>query len=195
MTSPSRDSPRIVTLCTGNAVRSVILGVALADFSGAEVLTAGTHVVEGMSMSRRTREVLDSLGFVPPVHRSRQVTREMMETADLVVAASGEHVEWVRRSCPEMAGRVATLRRLVRDLELSSRPLSDRVEWLRLDGVEIKSWEDISDPIGGEPEEFLKCAREIVGLARELSPMIRGKDPGLLMESRDGEMAPSEDSG
>ena len=55
------ESLRIVTLCTGNVARSVMLGYmlsTLADDSGVEwqIRTAGTHVTEGSAMSVRTRD-------------------------------------------------------------------------------------------------------------------------------------------
>ena len=56
-------SLNILTLCTGNVARSVMLGymlTTLAESTGQDwnVRTAGTHVAEGSAMSGRTREAL-----------------------------------------------------------------------------------------------------------------------------------------
>ena len=50
----------LVVVCTGNAARSVMAGAILAAHARRtlHVTTAGTHVVEGMPMSWRTRDAL-----------------------------------------------------------------------------------------------------------------------------------------
>jgi protein-tyrosine phosphatase len=88
----------IVTLCTGNAARSVMAGAILREHvPGLTVTTSGTHVIEGMPMSWRTRDAIEGLGIPVPVHRSRQATAQEIDRADLVIALAGEHVRWMRR--------------------------------------------------------------------------------------------------
>src|ERR1700755_1738750 len=103
----------VVTLCTGNAARSVMAGVLLAEHvPGLRVTTSGTHVIEGMPMSWRTRDAITSLGLPVPDHRSRQATAQELDNADLVIALAREHVQWMRRPHPTAAPRTATLKRL-----------------------------------------------------------------------------------
>src|SRR5437868_6698804 len=90
-----------------------ILAVHLEDV---EITTAGTHVIEGMPMSWRTREALAGLDVSTPGHRSRQLRSADVRAADLVVGLAGEHVQYVRRVHPEASGRTGTLKRLARDL-------------------------------------------------------------------------------
>ena len=57
----------VVTLCTGNAARSVMAGVMLdqlAEMEGFDVtiITAGTHVLEGQPLGMRTKEAMISIG-------------------------------------------------------------------------------------------------------------------------------------
>lgn len=132
------------------------------------VVTAGTHVVEGQPMSRRTRDALAALGLEVDGHRSRQVTPDLLEWADLVVAMAGEHVRWVRARHPDAAPRTATLKRLCQALPEAPGPLPERLASLQLPEGEIEPWEDIPDPAGGEPEVYAECARELDGLVRRL---------------------------
>jgi protein-tyrosine-phosphatase len=167
--------PHLVTLCTGNAARSVMAGAILAEHVPALVIeTRGTHVVEGMPMSWRTRDAIVAVGARAAAHRSRQLSSGDLGAADLVLAMAREHVEYVRRRHPEAAARTGTLKRLARDLPGTPGTLAERVASLRLDAVVLEPWEDVDDPAGGEPEVFHRCAREIHELLSTLRPVLEG---------------------
>ena len=163
----------VVTLCTGNAARSVIAGAILSERApGLQVSTRGTAVIEGLVMSWRTRAALEALGLRNDDHRSRQLTADDLAAADLVLAMAGEHVEYVRRVHPLAADRTATLRRLARDLPDLTGDLRARIDSLRLHEVTLDPWEDIEDPVSGDVEQFHRCAHDIDALLGELLPVL-----------------------
>lgn len=160
----------VVSLCTGNAARSVMAGVLLEEHvPGLTVTTSGTHVIEGMPMSWRTRDAILGLGLEVPTHRSRQATLDELDRADLVIALACEHVGWMRRVHPRAASRTGTLKRLARDLPSGPAPLSERVEALNLANVLLEPWEDVIDPAGGDVDVFHETAREIQSLIHSLA--------------------------
>ncbi len=164
--------PLVVALCTGNAARSVMAGALLADDPNIVVATRGTHVVEGLPMSMRTRSALVALGVNDHSHRSRQLSSDDLRDADLIVAMAREHVQFVRRVHPQAAARTATLKRLARDLPAGAGPLAERVAALRLATVDLEHWEDVDDPAGGDEAVFHECADEIRKLLDQLAPAL-----------------------
>jgi protein-tyrosine-phosphatase len=137
-----------------------------------QVITAGTHVVEGMPMSWRTRDALAGIGVRADGHRSHQLRDGDVAVADLVIAMAGEHVTYVRRQHPDAAARTGTLKRLVRDLGGGKDVLAHRVAGLELASLELEPWEDVADPAGGDLPEFEECVAEIDGLLTDLLPRL-----------------------
>jgi protein-tyrosine-phosphatase len=166
----------IVFLCTGNAARSVMAGALLEDRApDLRVTTAGTHVVEGMPMSWRTRDAIAELGVEQSMHRSHQLTDFDVDAADVVVCLAAEHVAYMRRTHPDAAAKTVTLKRLVRDLpETSGASFTERLAALQLEDVDLASWEDVDDPAGGDLPIFRACAHEIRDLIYQLLPELEG---------------------
>lgn len=90
---------RVLFVCTGNIFRSLTaehaLRRALAPDAQVSVSSAGTedfpHVVRP-----NVREYLLSKGIDVSAHRRRTLTLELLEQAELVVAMSTDHAEFIR---------------------------------------------------------------------------------------------------
>jgi protein-tyrosine-phosphatase len=144
---------------------------------GVHVTTAGTHVVEGMPMSWRTRDAIAEFGAERTMHRSHQLTDADVVAADVVVCLAAEHVGYMRRTHPEAVGKTVTLHRLVRDLPAApGASFAERLASLGLADVDLDPTEDVADPAGGDMPVFSACAREIHDLIEVLVAELDDED-------------------
>lgn len=167
------DAPRtLLTLCTGNVARSVLLAGMLEALGEEEglawpVRSAGTHAVEGAAISARTRDALASLaepGLGPIVgHRSHQLSADDLAWAELTLCVEASQVTLVEGLRP--GARAVTIGQFVREAELEGS-WPGRVDAVVARGADPRY--DVVDPAGGDQALYDAVARELWELAQAL---------------------------
>lgn len=168
---------KIVTLCTGNVARSVMLGymlTRLCEENGSDwkIRTAGTHVIEGSAMSSRTKDALIGLSDLGEheygKHRSHQLTNEDVAWADVIVTSEANHVYFVRANYPDGTLKTLSLQQFIREAP-RDEAFDDQVNAVAL--REPSRSFDVEDPAGGDQAAYDACARQLWTLAKEFSVM------------------------
>lgn len=176
------DSLKIVTLCTGNVARSVMLAYMLTTLSEAngaswQIRSAGTHVVEGSAMSARTRDALlgiDELGHHHyNAHRSHQLSGEDVAWADIVLTSEANHVNYVRTNFSDEAQKVVQLHQFIRYAPLDE-PFTTQL--LVVASMEPDAHFDIADPAGGDDATYRACAQELWEMAQVFTTLLSETD-------------------
>jgi protein-tyrosine-phosphatase len=106
---------KILFVCTANICRSPMAAALFNAFAPdlgveARAESAGVAALRGEPMAPNSAAVLREIGVEPDEgHRGRQASREVLETADLVLTMSPQHAAALRRQFGSSAGKVYTL--------------------------------------------------------------------------------------
>jgi protein-tyrosine-phosphatase len=107
---------KVLFVCSGNICRSAMAAAYFrriaADKGLSHVLvdSAGTLGIEGSPASREAIEALREVGVDLSDHRSRGVRAEDLRTADLVVAMTRDHLEFLAARHPHGDGERVLIR-------------------------------------------------------------------------------------
>jgi protein-tyrosine phosphatase len=133
--------PSILFVCTGNLHRSPIAEYLFRQKTGArpnwKIASAGTYTRDGLPAPPEVLTVLARYGIDARRHRTREVTRTLLENCDLILCMASNHKEALHAEFPDLAKRIHLLSEMAGETE------------------------DIEDPIGGPMAEFETAAREI----------------------------------
>lgn len=115
----STAAPSLLVVCTANVCRSPLAGarlgtgIAEAGWPEVRIVTAGVRAQVGAEMCSVSQQVLRRLGGEPLTHAAREVTRQDVQSASLVVAMERDHRSALVRLAPGAQAKVFTLREAV----------------------------------------------------------------------------------
>lgn len=175
-------------VCTGNLCRSPIaealLRVRLEGRGAADVVVSSAGTLGfGAGATAEASVVAAEFGGDLDGHRARRLDAGLLESADLIVAMTADHVIDVVHQAPAAAARVFKLTELARLApERPRHPGEPLRDWaLRLSGHRSdRPWADslddpdVADPMGETVETYRETARLIDGL---LEPVVAGGWP------------------
>ncbi len=139
---------------------------------GFDIVSAGTHVIEGLPMSIRTRRALAMVGHENKSHLSHQLVAADVAGADLIVAMEPGHLTYLEREFPEARRRAGMFPRIVALLEAAEittdEPLGSLIDRVGLGDAAHVDADEVIDPAGGEQPEFDASAIELDALVDRL---------------------------
>ena len=134
----------VLIVCSANICRSPMAEALLKhlisgrpDASQWNIASAGTWARFGTPAAVLSQAVMNERGLDISMHRSQPVTPELLPQFDLVLTMEGQHKEGLLLQYPIYANRIYMLSEMVGRSE------------------------DISDPIGGELEDYQAAAKKM----------------------------------
>jgi protein-tyrosine-phosphatase len=132
------EPPVVLFVCTGNICRSP-MAVAIAAAAAFDcridvrAVSAGTAALEGHPAHATARDAMEEFGLTLDSHVARQITRELVGSATLVVAVTARHRDDLRRFFPRHTAKIVSF-------------------------DDVTGLGDLDDPFGGGPPEFRRTA-------------------------------------
>jgi len=110
------------------------------EYSKYEIISAGTHTVEGLPPVHMTQKIMSERGIDVSSYRSNRLTKETVNKADLVLVMTQKHKDEILRIYQEKTKKIFLLKEFAE--------------------IENKN-PDIADPIGLSYDAYKYCMEEI----------------------------------
>ncbi len=114
------ESPvRVMVVCTGNTCRSPLgekllqQAVGETALSGIEVFSAGTAAPKGKPPALEMVVLGKLWGVDLTKHQTKQISDEMLDNVDFILAMEPHHADWIKQIAPEIAGKVRLFGELI----------------------------------------------------------------------------------
>jgi len=152
----------IMFVCTGNTCRSPMAGGLLekvVEDAGDDCInvdTSGISVYVPTPASENAVSVMESMDVDISNHESKQITKEDIISADLVLTMTESHRNILMDLYPEFGHKVFTISEYAYGTE-----------------------DDISDPFGGDEDEYRACAMEIKNAVDAVYAKIKANSQSL----------------
>lgn len=111
----------ILTVCVGNVCRSPMAECILKEkLSGRDirVSSAGLRALVGRPLDAKAKDVLGRHGYNGGNHKARQLEKQHIQQADIVLVMEKTHIEGVLVMAPEARGKVFLLGKWLGDLDV-----------------------------------------------------------------------------
>jgi protein-tyrosine phosphatase len=175
-------SSEVLVLCTANVCRSpmaqALLTDRLAALGQAVTVRSGGMLGDGEPPRPEAIAAMASYGLDITAHRSRRVTTDDLEQADLTLAMARENLRYAVVTAPAIWPRAFTISELVRRGQaIGPRlPGESLADWLarahagrqRAALLGDSPDDDVADPTGGPQRGYAKTAVILSGLADQL---------------------------
>ncbi len=125
---------KVLFVCTGNTCRSP-MAEGIFNFISKGAFSRGLYA-EGGSASHNAIKAMEKMGIDIKNHASTQLTKEDVDTADIVLTMTMGHKKMVLSAMPEHEGKVFTI-------------------------GEYVNGEDVADPYGGDERAYDACAKQL----------------------------------
>ncbi len=101
---------RVLVVCVGNVCRSPVAEAMLRRaIPGLRVESAGLGALEGQGVDPTAREIAEADGLEVAGHTARQVTRQMIQQAQLILVMSERQRHAIAELSPEAMGKTMLL--------------------------------------------------------------------------------------
>ena len=147
----------IYFICTGNTCRSPMAEAILTsmELENVEVRSAGIYALEGGEMSENAKSVLEAEQIMID-HRSKMVSKDDLQWADLILTMTSAHKALVLQSYPEVQAKTFTLKEY-------TAPYTSK---------------DISDTFGGDYHQYEQTFQELNQYINILKDKLLGGNGG-----------------
>jgi len=146
----------VLFVCTGNTCRSAMaegifkkmLKERTEDDSRFNIISAGISALQGMSPTSEAISVMFEQGIDISQHHAQELQEELIKNADLILAMTNEHREYIHKEFPFAQNKIFLLKKFTLNNKYESNQNNERNY-------------EIIDPIGKKIEFYRIVAREL----------------------------------